>query len=209
MPLIHHKTEANYRVAIWHTTESIEELKAILSTPTTLQHINADSLSPKQQVERVTSHILIKHLLNAPYKVEKHPNGAPYIAAPNTHISISHTQHYVAVAISTQPIGVDIEMRGAKQHNVIARILNSNEQYFHNITTNSNNYAQFLWSAKEAIYKLIPEERPSIIEDITIPQQPLNNSGTATATARYNGADNAISLNYLFNSSYIVVIAHK
>lgn len=85
------------------------------------------------------------------------PSGAPYLLGEHMpYLSISHTEGYVAVALSEhQPIGIDIERIGHQVARVVYRFLTPRELRL--LPDNPKDWllaVHLLWSAKEAAYKL-------------------------------------------------------
>lgn len=86
------------------------------------------------------------------------PSGMPYLPGEGMpHLSISHTEGYVAVALSEhQPIGIDIERIGHQVERVAPRFLSQRElSTLPRELTAQRIAVHLLWSAKEAAYKLI------------------------------------------------------
>ena len=78
------------------------------------------------------------------------PNGE--WVADNCYLSLSHTDGYVAAAVSTLPVGVDIERADRKlPTGLIARIACGKETTLY--ATPDNARLLQLWTAKEAIFK--------------------------------------------------------
>ena len=78
-------------------------------------------------------------------------SGAPYIPDFEGHISISHCGVAVAVAISTQPVGIDIEGHRYEKMRRIAHRFVPAETIDTDI--DSATMLSATWCAKEAIYK--------------------------------------------------------
>ncbi len=67
-------------------------------------------------------------------------------------VSLSHSDDMVAAACSKRPIGIDIQNKTEKLIKIIERFL-SNDELLIASSTNRQIYAQFCWSAKEAMFK--------------------------------------------------------
>jgi phosphopantetheinyl transferase len=94
-------------------------------------------------------------------------SGAPFLKnRPNTHISISHSDHWFAIYLSKkEPIGIDIEI--PSDH------IKKTEQYF--LTDSEIEQLQptteelaICWGIKESIFKLFRGNLNSMKEDIQI-----------------------------------------
>lgn len=79
--------------------------------------------------------------------------GAPYIEG-GPHFSISHCKTGVAVAVSENPIGIDIEAIRVFKTNLMRKTMNKDEQQC--ILTSNKPDIEFirLWTKKEALLKL-------------------------------------------------------
>jgi phosphopantetheine--protein transferase-like protein len=96
-----------------------------------------------------------------------HENGKPYFAGNNRHISISHTNEYVAIAVSDYPIGIDIERTDRNAYAVAKSFLTEQEIDILTQENNPSKEALYLWSAKEAAFKLA-SENIAILKEIGI-----------------------------------------
>ena len=78
------------------------------------------------------------------------PNGK--WVADNCYLSLSHTDAYVAAAVSDLPVGVDIERTNRKlAKGLYERIVCGNEKALY--TAPDNTQLLQLWTAKEAVFK--------------------------------------------------------
>lgn len=157
MALIYNISTKAYSLAIWKVSESTEELSKELYSPSILQKILNEVRTEKRRKERITAHIILKELLGEEKEIKHDANNAPYIENSNLHISISHTNNLVAVAISNNPIGIDIEDRERKQLQLSHKFTTEQEKkWIDSCKTIEEKQltAEVIWSAKEAIYKL-------------------------------------------------------
>lgn len=78
--------------------------------------------------------------------------GKPFI--PNAlYFSISHCQHAIAVAVSEQPIGIDIESVRPFRSALIERTMNEEEQATIHRANDASRAFTALWTQKEAVVK--------------------------------------------------------
>ncbi len=98
---------------------------------------------------------------------QKLPNGK-YVCEEG-YFSISHSGNYVAVAISTQPIGVDLQrFSGAKIIDVANKFFTEREkQQMQNSTENF----YLTWCKKEALWKSLYQQPPTIASVETTDKQ--------------------------------------
>ncbi|MDO5394610.1 MAG: 4'-phosphopantetheinyl transferase superfamily protein [Bacteroidales bacterium] len=92
-------------------------------------------------------------------------SGAPQI--DGMHVSVSHSRHYAAVALSERPVGIDIEeSRTAQLERVATRFLDDEE-----MAVGALSPVELLraWTAKEAVFKaLAPHNEGVVLSDIRL-----------------------------------------
>ena len=88
--------------------------------------------------------------------------GAPYIEG-GPHFSISHCKRGIAVAVSENPIGIDIEAIRTFKPELMRKTMNEDEQL--RITSSATPEVEFIrfWTQKEALLKL---QGTGIISDL-------------------------------------------
>ena len=164
MPNYAHHTFEGGGVAVWHITESSDELYALLATHRYDAQL-ADKKNEARRAEWLAVRLLVKHLFGDVCEVAYHPTGRPYLKHGDVHISISHTKGYAVVAYhSTSPIGVDIEQISSRVERIAPRFTAPSESaYIENRTDGEREmYHLINWSAKETLYKLY--DSPSMAE---------------------------------------------
>lgn len=105
--------------------------------------------------------------------VAHHDSGAPFLPSePHLHISVSHSRRIAALAVSTEPVGIDVEEWRATLPRVLPRVLNPAE-----LTAWSARPVE-AWTAKEALYKVAGITGADFADDLLI------DSDSNTATVR-------------------------
>lgn len=99
-------------------------------------------------------------------------HGKPYLPDyPTLHFNISHCRQAVACAISTKPVGVDIETFRPVKENVINYAMNKAEALRIRKAARPERAFSILWTQKEALVKLTGEglghELPTLLENNT------------------------------------------
>ena len=122
--------------------------------------------SEKRKTEYLAARLALKTLFNKDTKIKYHSSGQPYIKE-KTHLSISHSNTYLAVTLSEEPVGIDIEKPSDKLRHVVQRILSEKENIAFQKNSNLEN-ACHLWSAKEAVFKCIGGREINYRDDIQI-----------------------------------------
>ena len=101
---------------------------------------------------------LIKSLAKLPgTDIDYDPHGAPYfLKHPERCISLSHSDEMVAVAHSSQNIGIDIQKYSPKIARIVPKFMTPKEIELA-AQTDEDTFAHFTWSAKEAMFKAYRE----------------------------------------------------
>lgn len=152
--LLFDKIIAGVRCGVWHCTETIEQLAECMPNGDSLLKDAYDRFkSPSRQLEWIAVRTLLYFMLGETVRIGYNPNGAPVLEGMECHISISHTGKYVCIALSDKDsVGVDVERYANKVERVRARFLGDDEK------ADSLDQLLTLWSAKEAVFKLIQKE---------------------------------------------------
>lgn len=125
----------------------------------------ASFTSPTRRAERLAWRIMLRRWAGRDIEVEYAPNGAPQIKNfTYTHISVSHCQDKVAVALSVQPCAVDIERIDRNFSRLAPRFMGDKELAM--AATDIEQAA--VWSGKETLYKLYGKEGIDLRQDINI-----------------------------------------
>jgi len=141
----------NTHIAVWKINESESELAKGLE----LSKEALTRLSQRRSITHRKGYLAIRKLLRSHnihpsiHKYDK--NGAPYLT-DGRHLSISHTKDVAAIAISFQPVGIDLEHYQEKIIKIAPRFLHLKES----LDLNKNkeiHYLSQIWTAKEALYK--------------------------------------------------------
>ena len=164
MPNYAHHTFEWGGIAIWHITETSDELYALLDT----EKYDSQLLGMKNEVRRaewLAVRLLVKDLFGPEAEVAYHPTGRPYLKNSTTHISISHTKGFAAVAYHHEaPVGMDIEYLSSRVERIALRFTTRDETSYIDRHDESvrQMYHLINWSAKETLYKLF--DSPSMAE---------------------------------------------
>lgn len=156
MPNYLHHTFEGGGLAIWHITESAEELRALLATDKYDAQL-AEKRCEARRAEWLAVRLLLSQVLGEDKMIAYHPSGRPYLTDGSWHISVSHTQGYAAIAYHrNRRVGVDIEYISSRVERIASRFTRSEEEEFIKIHDAHERMMYHLinWSAKETLYKL-------------------------------------------------------
>lgn len=127
--------------------------------PERLAHLSKIS-HPQARACSLTGDLLLNKIVRSlfpdadfPLIRETAPGGKPYLpACPELHFSLSHSGDFVVCAISSVPVGVDLELPRAVHPGIAARWFSSEEQA---LLTQEPSAFFDLWMTKEAVLKEI------------------------------------------------------
>ena len=106
------------------------------------------------------SYVMLRELLEQqglshPFLFERNEHGKPFLKDhPEIHFNLSHCKNGIAVAVSDQPIGIDIESYRKVSDSLLRYTMNEEEQRI--ITESGDPIKTFTeyWTKKEAVFKL-------------------------------------------------------
>jgi len=147
---------------LWKITESLSDLLAMFNGNLPLGYLKYKySMHQKQFLAKE----LLFNFLQIQGQVQYLPNGKP-ILNDGRYLSVSHTSDWVGVVLSNIPIGLDMELPHNKLLKVKSKFQHEKERHVFDQPTVEN--CQYLWTAKESIYKLIGKKQLSFKEDIRL-----------------------------------------
>lgn len=191
MGIIRNNTENNCNIAIWNTQETLVELLK-LSKPFDL----TKRKNEKRKKEFLSSRLLLEQL-NPNAIITYNDFGAPELDS-GKYISISHSKEMVAIIISEQKVGLDIEQISEKALRLAAKFISAKNQS--NLTKEK---ATLIWCCKEAIFKWHQTGGVDFIKDIIIPSFILEEKGQIKIQFK----NKELNLNYQkINNHYLVYV---
>ena len=137
---------------VWKITETEEQLQSQLPESVLETISNKNYKSKSRRLEVMATYALLTSYLKAPSVIIDHnSNGQPLLGG--FHISISHTNGYACVLLSTQKVvAIDIEYRSDRIERIRSKFLRSDEAF------TSIEDLLLVWSAKETLYKYFSED---------------------------------------------------
>ncbi len=139
------------------TDQEYEEVYLAL-TPSRKKHIDRMKIKNDRKRSLMATYLLNKLLLKAgktEAKIETDENGKPFINEGGLYISISHSEEWVACALSENPVGIDIEKIKPVSQKLIEYVCTQNEREYVLLTKDDEVMKRFfaVWTAKEAFFK--------------------------------------------------------
>lgn len=192
--IYHDKQAEGWRICVWHVTETLDELYALLPDDETVRG-EAERLfrSHSRIVEWVAVRVLLCHMLGRQVPIHYHENGAPFLPDYEAlDISISHTRGYVAVALAEEglQIGIDIEQRTDKVTRVRERFIRNDEQADGTVPLLLH------WSAKETAYKILHREHVDFRHHLRVLPFNAGNEGRFTLVESRTDEEQRMTIHY-------------
>ena len=151
------------KVSIFDEMEQITEEEIQRLLPLVSDERREEALRYKHlfgQFACLKSYVMLRELLEEqglthPFLFERNEHGKPFLKDhPEIHFNLSHCKNGIAVAVSDQPVGIDIESYRKVSDSLIRYTMNEEER--HLIETSDDPVRTFteFWTKKEAVFKL-------------------------------------------------------
>ena len=139
------KINPHTTLLVWKITETEEQLKSQLPESVLETITNKNYKSESRRLEVMATYALLTSYLKAPSVIIDHnSNGQPLL--DGFYISISHTNGYACVLLSTQKVvAIDIEYRSDRIERIRSKFTSIEDLLL-------------VWSAKETLYKYFSED---------------------------------------------------
>ena len=205
MPIIREEIqESDCRWAIWHITESVEEL--ISSSRNNAIHEKAIAKFPheRRKLEYLATRLLMEHLTNSNNEIHYHSNGKPYLADHIFQLSLTHTAGYAAAIIHTKtPVGIDVETVSPRILKIKERFLSVDE--LENIDAHDGvKHLLLHWSAKESVFKAMGEEEVDFRDHLHIEPFSPKSEGEFILNETRTINRKSYRINYLSNDEFVL-----
>lgn len=129
--------------------------------------------SSKRQKEWLGVRLLLKHVLGSNVQIAYKSSGAPFLINSNKHISISHSGTLVAITLSNEKVGIDLQIISDKPLKIKSRFLSNAEIQMMGGQLDALTAVK-LWCAKEAVYKFLSIPETPLIGGIMLQQNEEN-----------------------------------
>lgn len=191
MPIRYIKTLVDgSTLALWHITESEEELSSHVRT-SSREHAELQGI---RSVKGRIRWLAVRKALNSLFPEDiseclKDEHGKPFVNNFNGYISLSHSNEYaIAMVHPTHPVGVDIEIIQPKIRRIMHKFLKDSEI---EIVRGKHEIEKLYacWCAKEAIFKWQGKKGISLKQNIRISDfeyQPMGSLDALLHTEEYS-----------------------
>ncbi len=190
---------------LWKIEESVEELLRQLPSPDAYLPVLESFRIDKRRKEWLATRLLLHTLLGKDTAIAYHPNGAPYLPDEPLHISLSHTDGYVAVLLQLSPFaGIDIERKTDRVLRVRHKFMSDEEEAGLD-TTHEREHLLLHWCAKETLFKMISREEVDFRRHLHIDPFPYAEAGTFIARESHSPRMRAFVLEYEVTPDFVWV----
>ena len=196
--------ELTTQIGIWKINESESELANGLE----LSKEALIRLSKRRSKVHRKGYLAIRKLLKShniqPLTHKYDKNGAPYLT-DGRHLSISHSKDLAVIAISSKPVGIDLEYFHEKIVRIAPRFLHLKESS--DLKKNKDiHYLSQIWTAKEALYKAF--RKPGLNFSTQILIDPLeDNSKEGTGSIIYRNDIKKYKLYFRYFDGFCLSLA--
>ena len=169
MPLYKSVTiNANTRLLVWKNTESMEELSAAVTLKDLCVNKMGKMKSESHRKAFLGVRMLMQEIGYTDFDLYYDADGKPHLTDGNN-ISITHSYAFSAIIVSSQKIGIDMELQREKVITIAEKFLLPEFAYLD--PTHLETYMQNLiviWGVKEAVYKMISRSGLSFKQNIEV-----------------------------------------
>ena len=137
--------------------------------PELLMQAQQSFKSLKRQKEWLCVRLLLKCLVGADVRIGYESTGSPFLINSDKQISISHSGELVAIVLSDERVGMDVQIISDKPLNLKSRFLSDDEIHMMGQELDALTAVK-LWCAKEAVYKFLSIPETPLIGGIHLQQ---------------------------------------
>ncbi|MEP7264099.1 MAG: 4'-phosphopantetheinyl transferase superfamily protein [Bacteroidota bacterium] len=207
MPLKHLTSYLqNSRLALWHITESRQELEDKLhlidrSDLTREEHFKSE----KRNFEWLATRNMLAVIVDEKAGIEYDDCGKPHLINFPGHLSISHSWPYVCIFYHPEKAaGVDIELMNDRILKIRKKFVNDSEELWLKDVEEIKGLF-LIWAAKEAVFKMLGGGGILFKEHLELKQVDLSIKGKATICFMKEKTHQDFTIYYEFLDDMILV----
>ena len=200
------KLDNKAEIAVWHVTESEQELLGLTSVPNDeLEEISLFR-NENHRRQKLAVRALINEVFEEKMYLNHHDNGQPYFENCATNISITHTDNYVAIIIHDEDeVGIDVESLD-RDFSVVEKKALSEDEIADLEKDKRNEQLAIYWCAKEAIFKRMSQNRVDFAEQIEVEKFNVRKEGELEATFIHKDEhEEEFELEYMIFDRHVLV----
>jgi len=204
MPLFKTIPVTNGLIGVWELNETSDKLLEVFSPEEIADPDFQKYTYEKRKVEWLASRLMLKQLIGADFKISYSETGKPILRHNKyKQLSISHSRNFAVIFVhESRDIGIDIESLTRNYKSIEKRYLSDAEL----LQVNQNPILQCLyWCAKEAIFKLVPDQGVEFREQILVSPFNPETENCFPATFISNNQQTEYQLHYIIFSDHGMV----
>ena len=164
MPVIEDiQLSSTTRIIVWKIKETVDFLKSKLDLTDFSRKILHKKKSEIHKKQFLAVRNILKLLLIQDSDLSYGADGNPLIKSG--YISISHSKEFVAVLVSDQKVGVDIENNSDKCFRIMQKFVGTENEF---PVKMDRKIAQILWNMKECLYKMMDFKEIDFKENLIV-----------------------------------------
>ncbi|MBQ8035308.1 MAG: 4'-phosphopantetheinyl transferase superfamily protein [Bacteroidales bacterium] len=200
------KLDQGGEISVWEVTESEEELLKIISIPNDELEELYFTRSESRRREKLAVRALLNTVFEDKVYLGHHDNGSPFIQNNSTHISITHTNRFVAIITHpTEDVGIDIECL-ERDFSAVEKKALSEEEREDLSDKHRNLQLAIYWCAKEAIYKRMSQHGVDFAKQMEVDKFNPKDEGEIDATfIDKDGEEEEFELEYEVFDNHVLV----
>ena len=197
MPVIEDiQLSSTTRIMVWEIKETIDFLKSGLNFSDFSKKTLLKKKSAIHQKQFLAVRNILKLLSIRDIDLSYCVNGKPIIKYG--HISISHSKEFVAVLISDEKVGVDIESNSDKCFRIKQKFIGTENEFPIKIDMR---ISQVIWNMKECLYKFIDFKEIDFKKNLIVIPFSLKEKQTKIWFVK-NDLSKDHTVNYFINKNY-------
>ncbi|MDB9881913.1 4'-phosphopantetheinyl transferase superfamily protein [Bacteroidia bacterium] len=198
MPLHTKKHIKNGIVALWHITETKQQLQRLLPK-SWLDTLDLNKVSRHNLAARVLAHTVKPNF--AP--IEKDEYGKPYFDSINHKISLTHAGDYAGFMLTERrDCGIDMEEINERIRRIQSKFVREDEEDF---LAEDLRGLFAIWCAKETMYKYYGLKALDFKMHMKLDYKKLQEKGTLTGHINKGEYSQTLELDYEFFENYLIL----
>lgn len=197
-------TKDGSKIGVWKIDESLDELISETSNRYSVELVSFTNESRKKQC--LASRIILQKLLKKDEVwIEYAENRKPSLVDSNYHISISHTNEFVAVIIGEREVGIDIEKIHPRIHKTRKRFVSEREERWLKNSDFIDEQLYLIWGAKEAMLKIVGDRKIDFQKNMWVNSFNFNKQGCFESHIEYLKIDKNYKVEYHQINNHLLV----
>ena len=193
-------------ISVREVTESEDDLLRLVSIPNDELEELYLTRSEARRKEKLAVRALLNTVFEEKVYLGHHDNGSPFIQNNSIHISITHTNRFVAIITHpTEDVGIDIESLKRDFSAVEKKALSEDER--EDLSDKHRNLQLAIyWCAKEAIYKRMSQHGVDFAKQMEVDKFNPKDEGEIDATfIDKDGEEEEFELEYEVFENHVLV----